>query len=102
MPTKQKKLLLRPIPRLAHVSILNRESGLSAFTKILRTPHPASLSSNWSRSCAGGFDMTQRSPLATTLLMVCMCGAAPLQKTSFAQEASVPKQPDKAAIATKT
>ena len=33
--------------------------------------------------------------------MVCMCGGGPLQQTSFAQKASVPKQPDKAAIATK-
>jgi hypothetical protein len=45
--------------------------------------------------------MTQRSLLATTLLIVCMCGGGPLQQTSFAQKASVPKQPDKAAIATK-
>jgi hypothetical protein len=29
-----------------------------------------------------------------------MCGAGPLQQVSFAQKASVPKQPHKAAIAT--
>jgi len=43
--------------------------------------------------------MTQRSLLAT-LLIVCMCGWGPLRETSFAQKASVPKQPDKATIAT--
>jgi len=44
--------------------------------------------------------MTRRSLLATTLLLVCMCGGGPLRETSFAQRASVPKQPDKAVIAT--
>jgi hypothetical protein len=42
--------------------------------------------------------MTQRRLLATTLLMVCMCGGT-LRQTSFAQKASVPKQPDTVAIA---
>jgi len=44
--------------------------------------------------------MTQRSLLATTLLIACMCGGGALRETSLAQKASVPKQPDKSAIAT--
>jgi len=44
--------------------------------------------------------MKHRTVLATTLLMLCMCGDGPLGEISFAQKASVPKQPDKAVIAT--
>jgi len=46
--------------------------------------------------------MTQRSLLAPMLLMVCLCGGGFLQETVFAQKASVPKEPNKAAIATET
>jgi len=43
--------------------------------------------------------MTQRSLVATTLLMVGMCGGGLLQQPSFAQKASVPKQANTVAIA---
>jgi len=45
--------------------------------------------------------MRQRSVVGATLLMVCVCaGGLLLRETSFAQKASVPREPDMAAIAT--
>lgn len=43
--------------------------------------------------------MSQRSLLATTLLTACMCAGGLLLGTSFAQKDSVPKQPNRVAIA---
>ena len=43
--------------------------------------------------------MTQRSLLVESLLIACTCIGGTLASTSFAQKASVPKQPDTFAIA---
>ena len=43
--------------------------------------------------------MTQRSLLVASLLIACMCVGGTLVRTSFAQKASVPKQPNTVAIA---
>ena len=43
--------------------------------------------------------MSQRKLLVASLLIACLCVGGTLQSTSFAQKASVPKQPDTVAIA---